>query len=214
MRIRIGIDLDGTLIDSKYRHYMLLVDLIKHFDQSSLGKLSYDEFIAYKENGYSTLAFLERIQIENCKSISDEWIERIEYENYLEHDKLFPETVTFLGAMCKKSQLYLVTARNDEKNALKQIRKLGIVDYFEKLVIVKPGETAALAKARETGELNLRMAIGDSEIDSEWAALLGVAFFALNRGFRNKQWWESKGIRSYDNLVAVQKEIEQYLEDE
>ena len=211
--MRIGVDSDGTLIDSKYRHYKLLEELVPTVRKSATRTLSYDHFIAYKECGYSTLNYLDMLGIEDSLNISNEWIKHIEDDIYLECDQLFPDAITFLDAMHRKSMLYLVTARIRKETGLQEIHKLGIAKYFEEIIIVNPGKAAGVAKAERTRGLNLKVTIGDSEIDSIWAELLGVRFFALNRGFRNKQWWEKRGIRSYNDLLAVQKDIEQCVSE-
>ena len=45
--------------------------------------------------------------------------------------------------------------------------------------------------------------IGDTEIDYKAAIETGCNYYLLNRGFRNEDYWNELGIRSYKDLSEL-----------
>lgn len=199
----IGIDLDGTIVDSFGRHKKLLFDIIKNID-SNFKENELDDFQSFKRNGYSTEQYLRHKQHSDIECINNKWVENIETPIYLEMDKLYSFTYEFLEATFDSYLLYLVTARKNEQGVIELLKKFNMVKYFTEIIIVKPGQGAANRKAEETIDKNIRYVIGDTETDYKWAKLIKAEFFAVNYGFRSKEWWESSyNIVSYSSLNDI-----------
>ncbi|WP_243546896.1 HAD family hydrolase [Pseudodesulfovibrio tunisiensis] len=100
--------------------------------------------------------------------------------------------------------MILVTARTNTKGVLTQIEQLGINEYFSEILITKPGLTAAENKLTALQAFPVKGIIGDTEVDFQAAKGMSLPFFALDRGFRSKSFWEKHSIyRTYSNLLDI-----------
>lgn len=199
----VGLDLDGTIINSTKRHGELLFNVIKSID-NNFDKSELDDYLAYKRNGYSTRQYLSYKGCNNIEHINSKWIDNIESPAYLKMDELYDFSYEFLETTSKKYLLYLVTARKSEQGVADLLNKFNLAEFFTEIIIVKPGQDAANRKAEKTIDKSIDYVIGDTETDYKWANLIKVSFFAVNYGFRSKEWWDrSYNIMSYSNLNDI-----------
>ena len=199
-------DFDGTLLNSNFRHKKLLYDVLK----LSSPKVIYTDltdYLPYKREGNSTLEYLKRkfINLEINK-INNEWIDNIENKYYLKYDTLYKDTLFCLEELRKKYNIILVTARKNEIGLFNQIEKNNLINYFNEIIIVKPGNPK-YSKVKKIG-FNISYVIGDTENDSELADNLGCIFFALNRGFRSKNFWDHRNVLSFNKLENILSELQ------
>jgi beta-phosphoglucomutase-like phosphatase (HAD superfamily) len=71
-------DLDGTLIDSRKRHAIVMQEVLAH----TKWKLNPEEYLDYKAEGNSGLKYLTEvmgIDMSDAREIQQEWKERIEF---------------------------------------------------------------------------------------------------------------------------------------
>lgn len=205
---KIAFDLDGTILDSKFRHQKVLFDILKQRGLSEKIE-DLDDYVEYKSIGKTTKQYLEYRYGEsiNSEEICKLWIENIEKMEYLEFDKMYEDAENILFRLSLKYDLYLVTARSNKKNTLQQLEKLDLKKYFKEIYIVSNRQNSALNKYNITKDLQLRIIVGDTEVDYKWAKYSGVEFIPTDAGFRNNLWWQMLNIQAYSNLYEVENRI-------
>ncbi len=189
----VAFDLDGTLLDSRLRHKIVMEDVLKKFNLP----IDLTEYLDFKVCGNSNVAFLKSHQISDdmAQQVQKEWISHIEDEKYLRHDKLYPDSVERLEKYAQNNDIALITARSDETAVKKQIMMLGIYKYFSKIYVVSPTSDVVLEKANKLKEVHACIMIGDTEVDSAAARLAGIDFLFYPNGFRSelKDNWRYHG---------------------
>lgn len=145
-------DLDGTLIDSTKRHYVLMEKIIRH--EIARGQLSptvakmFDahEFMAFKAGGNSGKSYLtEKLLLsgEDAAGIMKVWGEEIESEEMLALDRLYPDTLSCLKRIANSGNIIIfLTARQREDLVRKQLQDLQILSYAKELFVVDPAHGA------------------------------------------------------------------------
>ena len=200
------LDLDGTLIDSTARHGALLKALLDN------SKIEYpinleDDYLTHKRNGYSTKHFLQEKLLLNEKQsneISSQWINHIEDEVWVAKDKLYDDAIQFLESIYSKNMVVYLSSRLREDILLQELDGLKIDHYASGTFVSNPsegvyGKEKHLKTLKSTHNEQIIM-IGDTEIDYHAAINANCDFFVLNRGFRNKQFWDVQGILSHPSL--------------
>lgn len=209
--LKIGLDLDGTLLDSAFRHQKVLYDVLRDAGINTALK-NLEDFVPYKRNGKTTKAYIQEKNLasdqDQIEVINHNWIDRIEHSSYLKLDNLFEDTMGNLSLLQNIAELFLVTARYNKEGVMRQILNTGIEKYFSGIFVVDPGGKSSNEKASATINLGILFIVGDTEADFEWSQMSdGSSFFALNRGFRSRNWWDAKGVRSWNSLNDVTREI-------
>lgn len=212
MKKSIAFDLDGTLLDSKFRHQKVLYDILKE-EGYSIRLSDLDDFISYKCGGKNTKEYLKSKYYDsvNVDKIWNEWIENIEKIEYINLDILYEHTINLLKNLSDIYDLYLVTVRKNKENTIKQLANHDIIKYFKEVYIVLNNENSALNKYNETKNLGIELVIGDTEVDLKWAEYLKAKFLPVSYGFRDIKWWEAKNMRAY-NQKELEKKIKEFIE--
>lgn len=195
-------DFDGTLLDSSVRHTVVLRDVCGG-SGTPLTEAQYHSYLAYKRDGYSTKKYLTQVCnlpkpiAERCAGL---WSERIESWSYLEYDALYSDSREILKNLSKKFDLYLLSARKNEKFLYRQLQDFELLPFFQKIYCVSPiGAGEQKGKVVERVK-NTACIVGDTEADYAAAVHADCAFYALDRGFRSKKFWDALNIPSYPNL--------------
>lgn len=210
--MRYVLDLDGTLIDSSERHYLLM--------QQILDKKSYDseEFMRYKADGNSGKKYLmECLALPEAAAleIMTLWQAQIEEGQWLAYDKLYPDTLEFLDWIKSRDErIYFLTARQRKDAVLDEVKRLGIADYADEICVVSPAEASEQKKAfvKKTQDHCINndsvYIVGDTENEYQLAKDLSLPYSILNRGFRSKKYWDEQGVLSISSLREIMVEIE------
>lgn len=187
---RIAFDLDGTLLDSRQRHVEVLNEVLREEGV----KLDTKGYMDFKAEGRSTKEWLiqKGVNEEESVVINNKWIARIEEDNFLAYDKLYDGIERMLSNLSETSSLYIVTARNRKENTLKQIKELGIYQYFEKVYVVESSKLTPTLKASILKGDGIDIYYGDTESDEKAAQIAGCLFKAVLNGFRSKNYWEKR----------------------
>lgn len=201
----IVVDLDGTLLDSRLRHVNLLDDILK--------KMSYPldtaDYLSCKCQGMSTFQWLisKGLDSSTASYISTQWKERIESNDLLSQDRLYPNCIDFLLRLSRISSLHLVTARANSQNLYGQLQSLGIYGYFESVSVVSPSK-GENSKLEVINKIHPDYVIGDTETDFKAAQFSGAEFLAFTHGFRSPDYLKSIGCSRLFNSFS---EVINYL---
>lgn len=198
-------DLDGTLIDSRARHYLLMKDILIR-NGVLISKCFASDFMRYKAEGKSGLSYLtEVLHMEEMEAqgIHSEWVGRIEEYEWLRYDTLYPDA----EEMCKRCEcigkVFFLTGRKNQVGLLNELERLGIARYAKKVFVVDPAwaeaEKANVLRGISMNDPDCIM-IGDTEVDYHAAKAAGTKYYLLNRGFRGREYWNRAGIESFDGL--------------
>ena len=199
-------DLDGTLIDSTKRHYVLLKNLISDFGFSTYG-FSCLHYLNFKRNGGNNFSYLvNKLGLSEpvAKQISDKWIENIEDYSLIEsYDTLYDDSISTLKKLKANNQIFFLTCRQNPENLLHELKFLRIFDFADHINICST-KNSTINKTRFLQQLtccgNKTLIIGDTEVDYNAAINSNCDYYILNRGFRSKRFWNNQGVKSYRDL--------------
>ncbi|MBE6445135.1 MAG: hypothetical protein E7019_03645 [Alphaproteobacteria bacterium] len=180
----VAFDFDGTLLDSRKRHSVLLNDILKEYDIN----VDLSDLIEFKRNNKNNVDYLisKKINENLAKEIQSKWIDKIESEKYLELDILYPETIEILEKYSSEFDLILVTARNNELGLQNQIDKFDLRKYFKEIYVVNSGKNTIEDKAEVLNKKNVVEFIGDTLSDKKAAEIAKIEFKHFNDGFHSK----------------------------
>ena len=206
----IFLDLDGTLLDSRERHTVVLECALK---ECKVYNCDLSNYMVYKANGNSTLDFLKkelRLGAEISEIVAEVWKQKIEEEKYLEIDTLYEDTLPFLKLIKRKGyKTIIVSARKNRDYIVNWINRSEINKLIDQIIIVSPYDAAnekltVLVQNRDEKSV----CIGDTEIDYEAGIKSEMLTFILNRGFRSREYWKKINIQSYNGLLDIVKYLE------
>jgi phosphoglycolate phosphatase-like HAD superfamily hydrolase len=196
-------DFDGTLIDVRCRYYKIFYLFL---ELNSLPKISFEEYIQFRENGQKDDSILEGLtnsscQIENFKKFKSEHIESIDY---LKFDKIRLGALELLNALSESNfTLELLTLRRKIGNLTWQLANLSMLELFSKIT----HNDGKLLKADYLRNLenisNEVIFIGDSDYDYQAAIDSGTKFYLVsdNNFFSTKNLMKEKRF-SFEELMA------------
>jgi len=194
------LDLDGTLLDSRHRHIVVLTECVNQINATSYTPEDFYDFVSYKSEGNNGLSYLKDKKIPNEEAIISLWIKKIEYKKYLKLDRLYPDILHDLKIMSDRYNLFLITARSNKSNAIWQLYELGLAIFFCEMIVVKNTGNVGMNKYRAIQSKHLDFVIGDTETDFALAKYAQCGFFPLNYGFRSAQYWINNGLKSFNNI--------------
>ncbi len=199
--VNIFFDLDGTLIDSRERLYLLFQYLVPK------SGMNFNEYWDLKRNKHNHSSILKNhfdYTAENIQNFETKWMHEIELSNWLDYDRPFEGIYACLMALNKDNKLYLVTARQSEEIALRQISKFGWIDLFEKVFVTgQKVEKFDLIK-RNVDVSSDDWFVGDTGKDIQTGKLLGVRTAAVLSGFLSKKHLlEYEPDLIADNVVSI-----------
>ena len=186
----IFLDLDETLIDTSERHYQVYCDVINSLNLKK--QLTKEEFWKSKRRGFSTVEILGDIDNETSMEFSKLWVENIERRKYLVYDKLLEKTQDLLSKL-NKEKLIILTMRNNRKNLIWELKKLGIYDKFDSILSCSPlkNKDKSVPLLEYIREKNLSIdnsiIVGDSETDIITGRKLNLITVTVSYGIRSEK---------------------------
>jgi phosphoglycolate phosphatase len=182
--MNIFFDLDGTLLDSKERLYYLFQHLVPEC------KFSFEEYWKLKRNKIAHKEILKSnffYSDEAYFNFEKAWLDRIELDEWLKLDKPFEGIDSFLKKLRNRHDLHVVTERQFEHSALKQIEQNGWSGMFETILVTcQKIEKSQLIKAKVKISSEDWL-IGDTGKDIQTGKQLGMHTAAVLSGFLNKK---------------------------
>lgn len=125
---KIIFDLDGTLIDSSDRLFLLFKELVP---ECNFTKEEYWNFKRNKINHEKLL--LDYFPTHSFSEFNVEWMSKIELDRFLQYDKNYSDTKMVLSILKKKYEIILLTARQNKSSVLTELKKLDILEYFDSI---------------------------------------------------------------------------------
>lgn len=204
-RIAIGVDLDGTLIDTKQRQKTALIKAARSVGvELPLDFL--DRYCEEKRHGISGKEMLNRHNIAKADEICAYWTEIIEDQVLLALDSPYPLVKEQMRKMQREDFVfYLVTARQHEDRAIEQIKQLGFTPLISDIFVTRQCQQKKplASKHQLTAGLGLKAIVGDTEMDMLWAEQLGVDFFPVSCGARCQEFWLARGHSPYASTTSA-----------
>lgn len=195
------LDLDGTLLDVRRRHYAVYASVLE--EPAFRGKpIPEREYWGQRARGTAWRDLVKAAQLFPTKYAAYEkrFCAVLESSAFLELDEPRPGVETALGKLYTKTPLVLVTLRRDGVELENQIAQLGWSKYFEtvlsgappaeenprKRAMVRGRFKASLVRRRYRMPPTEAVWLGDTETDVHAAHELGYEAFLVEGGHRTK----------------------------
>jgi len=189
----IFLDLDGTLLDTSWRHYKLYKDILEMKrpinNESTISK---EKFWHMRRTGKKTRDILhESLPNEIIASFEEEWLQKIEKKSYLRYDEPFLKVKSTLSYLNREFDLVLVTLRNNTENLHWELSSLGLKNYF-KAVISGKGPKKGLVENYLTNDYREEkcLIVGDTEEDIKTGLELNMPTISVSCGIRSREFLE------------------------
>ena len=95
------------------------------------------------------------------------------------------------------NDLYIITARNNEKNVREQLTELGVMPYITDVCVVNPFNNPDELKSKYILNQQIDVLIGDTEIDYNAAKNTNIEFYAVIHGFRSTDFWKNYNVKFF-----------------
>ncbi|MDR3546818.1 MAG: HAD hydrolase-like protein [Candidatus Pacebacteria bacterium] len=185
-------DLDGTLVDISDRWYRLHVDIAS---RHKLTPLVRETYLHMKKEAVPEQEILANItnDTEVIEAYCEERINKIETDEYLAHDYVFPEAENVLDAWSREHRLILLTKRHRQDALANELRTLGISTYFSQVIAGKD-KAALLREAFSNDDLQGAFLISDALEDYMLAREEGMNPIVVGYGLRSPEYLTRHGI--------------------
>lgn len=181
--MKIFFDLDGTVIDSKLRLYMLFQKLVIE------SKLTYNQYWELKKNNLKHVEILRKMFEYSNEQISKfefEWMNLIESSEMLDFDSCFEYTNDILDYLSQRAELFIVTDRQFGDRVLVQLKKLEIFSYFTDILVTEQKIDKSKLIILNENVTSDDYFVGDTGKDIMVGHTIGIKTIAVLSGFMSK----------------------------
>lgn len=181
----IFIDLDGTILDGKEKHYQCYKDIIEQNGKP----LDKEKYWHLKREKVSLDVILNMSMYKsNKENFLDEWLDKIEKFKYMRHDKVKPDVEKVLKNFKEEGfKIILVTMRRNKNNLINQLNKLEITEYFDAVYCCGVEMNSKFEMIKNI-KFDYALFIGDTEDDIDTAKRLNIKSVAILNGLREKRF--------------------------
>lgn len=177
----IFLDLDGTILDASGRSYLAYKDILK---KNGKDFLSQKKYLKMKRENAPIKEILKKTKSESLLPVYEyEFGKKIESSGYLSSDRLFAGAKKTLIYLKKDHRLFLVTARKKRNSLIKQLKRLGIYDFFSKVFSTGSKFETIMKNKKQNSVL-----VADSEKDLLAGKINGIKTIAATSGMRSKKF--------------------------
>ena len=190
----IFLDLDGTLINVRRRHYQAYVDTLLEVGRHPRPE---PEYWARRLNGASNVALMAAGDGAARQLLLSRWLRLVESPAYLRLDTPFPGARRTISTLAHSHDLVLVTLRKQRGPLIDQLRELAMTKFFTAIYTwdsareahSKPDIIRLFAPAYP----RTAAVVGDSEADVEAARALGLRSICVENGLRHRRFLQRLG---------------------
>jgi phosphoglycolate phosphatase len=212
--IHLIFDLDGTLVDHRGRTYGLHVAYCQEHGYAPVPTAAYRARKAEGESERQTVR--DSIPAGELDGYMEWKRAHIESDEALALDTARPEMLALLGRLSRRAKLVLLTSRQSEPQARKELLRLGIAERFG-AVLAAPSDGSTTSKLAALREYLDRAAaapssvilIGDTECEIEVARAVGAACLSVTWGIRGEAFLAA---RRPDGIARSVAELERLIE--
>lgn len=184
-------DLDGPILDVSKRHYEVYRSIIKEEGGHALPFNQYWKMKRSRQPHDKIVTNIEGMDF-YINSFIPKWFNRIENEDYLELDRVWPWVIDVLSELYQKHELYIVTVRCKVENLRKQLDRLNLTRWFQEILCGPAKRNAGKQKVKTIRDhfttLNPKaIIVGDTEADIECGKELGYITVGVLCGIRNRE---------------------------
>lgn len=186
----IFLDLDGPILEGKYRHYKCYEDIIKKYGGDIIDIETYWEM---KRNKITRDVLLKKSNFKESYDVFfDEWMNNIENEKYLSLDTLKPKVIDTLKAWRDVAdKVVLVTMRQNREYLLNQLNFLGVLPLLDEVIDCPPQRKNTKYEALKNKLFQTAIFIGDTEEDTNTSKILGIKSIGILNGLRKKEFLDA-----------------------
>lgn len=186
----IFLDLDGPILEGKYRHYQCYKDIITKYGGSTIDIETYWEM---KRKKITREVLLKESRFQASYNIFfQEWMCSIEDEKYLNLDRLKPEVIETLKSWKDiTDKIVVVTMRQNREHLLNQLDKLMVLVLLDEVIDCPPQRKNTKYEALKNKSFEKAIFIGDTEEDTNTAKKLGIKSIGITNGLRKKEFLEA-----------------------
>lgn len=186
----IFLDLDGPLLEGKYRHYKCYEDIIKKYGGDIL---DIDTYWELKRNKVTRDVVLEKSNFKESYNVFfDAWMKNIEDKKYLKLDILKPNVIEILRQWKNISNsIVLVTMRQNRAFLIEQLKDLGVYNLLDEIIDCPPQRKNTKYEALKHKNFKTAIFIGDTEEDIETAKMLNIKSIGIISGLRKKEFLDA-----------------------
>lgn len=194
--IPIFFDLDGPILNVALRHYAVYRSIL---EEAGKPIIAYKQYWDEKRGGKpNSVVVSHTARKDFYNHFVQHWFDRIENENYLKLDRVWPYVIDVLSDLYQKHELYIVTVRSNTENLKKQLDRLKLAMWFDGIICRPARHNAAREKASAIRNhfVNLpsrALIVGDTEADIECGKELEFITVGVLCGIRNKDRIEATG---------------------
>ena len=184
--MKLLIDLDGTVLDCRSRLHRLFCALAP---EAAMPFADYWTLKRAPRSNASILHDLAGWSDEQTSDFERRWLEEVERDEYLQFDQPFAHTERALELLSGRGSLMLLTSRQFEDRARRQIESHRLDRYFEDVIVATSGgDKAGAVRARRLDLASDDLLVGDTEADIRAARELGITAVALEGGVRDGEF--------------------------
>lgn len=177
-------DLDGTLIDSRFRLYYLFQNLVP------VSNLSFESYWSLKRQKVSNETILSRKFGYGAAAVEDfvrRWMASIESHELLMLDENFAGAHKCLERLGQQASLHVCTGRQYRERAIDQLDALGLLPYFDSVMVTAQKHAKEELIAFISGLGPHDWIIGDTGKDIQVGKALGINTCAVLTGFLSEK---------------------------
>jgi len=183
--MNIVFDLDGTLIDSRFRLFRLFNDLAP----DSL--LTYEKYWDFKKKKISNEQILSSelgYDLGRINRFVTQWMTLIEAPHYLLLDSNFEGIHAALGKLKLQANLHVCTARQMRQPVLDQLASLKLLQFFNHVLVTEQKKSKELLIASHVDGLSSQdWLVGDTGKDIQVGKKLNMKTCAVLSGFLSRE---------------------------
>jgi len=183
----IFLDLDGPVLEGKYRHYQCYKDII---DVYGGDVLNIDTYWDMKRSKVSRDIILSRSNFKGSyQDFLTAWMSNIEKEKYLKLDFVKPEAIETIKQWENVSdKTVLVTMRQNRVFLINQLKSLGVYSILHEVIQCPPQKNNAKYESLKDKKFTSAIFIGDTEEDTNTAKMLRIKSIGITNGLRKKEF--------------------------